>query len=77
MKRINRKKFNNSFRRAESYIKSFPDANVQELEHYVTPHLQDQKADATIKHIGCDNINYRDLSEIGIYKLQRISLIQE
>lgn len=50
---------------------------MQELEHYVTPHLQDQKADATIKHIGCDNIDYRDLSEIGIYKLQRISLIQE
>ena len=39
IKIINRKRFNNSFEKVKSFIKSFPGAKIQKLEHYVIPHL--------------------------------------
>ena len=66
LKRINRRKFDYSLSNAKSYIKSFPGAKVEELEHYVIPHLQYQKPDATIMHIGGNNINYKDLDAIDV-----------
>ena len=69
LKRINRRKFDYSLSNAKSYIKSFPGAKVEELEHYVIPHLQHQKPDATIIHIGGNNINYKDLDAIDENKI--------
>ena len=39
IKRINRKRFNNSFEKAKSFIKSFPGAKIQELRYHVAPHI--------------------------------------
>ena len=51
-KRINKKRFKNSFGKAKSFIKSFPGAKIQEPEHFVVPHLDVQKPDVSIKHTG-------------------------
>lgn len=51
-KRINRKRFKNSFGEAKSFIKSFSGAKIQEPEHFVVPHLDAQKPDVSVKHTG-------------------------
>ena len=66
LKRINRRKFNNSFKNGRSFIKSFSGAKVEELQHYVTPHLETQKPDISIIHVGGNNINYKNLEDINI-----------
>ena len=66
LKRINRRKFNNSFKNDKSFIKSFPGAKVEELQHYVTPHLETQKPDISIIHVGGNNINYKNLEDINV-----------
>ena len=66
LKRINRRKFNNSFKNGRSFIKSFPGAKVEELQHYVTPHLETQKPDISIIHVGGNNINYKNLEDINV-----------
>ena len=66
LKRINRRKFNNSFKNGRSFIKSFPDAKVEELQHYVTPHLETQKLDIFIIHVGGNNINYKNLEDVNV-----------
>ena len=42
------KRFNNSFERAKSFIKSFPGTKLQELENYAAPHLTAQKPDVSV-----------------------------
>ena len=66
LKRINRRKFNNSFKNGRSFIRSFPGAKVEELQHYVTPHLETQKPDISIIHVGGNNINYKNLEDINV-----------
>ena len=66
LKRINRRKFNNSFKNGRSFIKSFPGAKVEEFQHYVTPHLETQKPDISIIHVGGNNINYKNLEDINV-----------
>ena len=60
LKRINRRKFNNSLNNARSFIKSFPGAKVEELQHYVTPH------DISIIHVGGNNVNLQNLEDINV-----------
>ena len=69
LRRINRRKFDYSLVNAKSFVKSFPGAKVEELEHYVVPHLVNQKPDATIIHIGGNNVNYKDLAEVDVNKI--------
>ena len=66
LKRINRRKFNNSLKNARSFIKSFPGAKVEELQHYVTPHLQAQKPDISIIHVEGNNVNLKNLEDINV-----------
>ena len=69
IKRINRKRFNNSFEKAKSFIKSFPGAKIQELEHSVIPHLNAQKPDVSVIHIGCNNISFKYLNDINVKRI--------
>ena len=66
LKRINRRKFNNSLKNARSFIKSFPGAKVEELQHYVTPHLKAQKPNISIIHVGGNNVNLKNLEDINV-----------
>ena len=66
LKRINRRKFNNSFKNCKSFMKSFPGAKVEELQHYVTRHLETQKPDISIIHVGGNSINYKNLKDINV-----------
>ena len=66
LKQINRRKFDNSFKNNRSFLKSFPGAKVEELQHYVTPHLETQKPDISVIHVGGNNINYKNLEDINV-----------
>ena len=68
-KRINRKRFNNSFEKAKSFIKSFTGGKIQELEHYVVPHLNAQKSDVSVIHIGGNNINFKGIKDINVKRI--------
>ena len=61
-----KKGFPNSFKNGRSFIKSFPGAKVEELQHYVTPHLETQKPDISMIHVGDNNINYKNLEDINV-----------
>ena len=39
---------------------------MEELQHYVTPHLETQKPDISIIHVGGNNINYKNLEDINV-----------
>ena len=58
IKRLNRKRFENSFEKAKLFIKSFPGAKIEELEHYVVPHLNVQRSDVSVIDIGGKNTNF-------------------
>ena len=72
LKRINRKKLKNSLDNGKSFIKSFPGTKIQELEHYVTPHLKSRNPDVSILHIGGNNINFKDLSDTNVKELRKV-----
>ena len=38
------------------HLKSFPDAKVSELNHYIIPTLQEYKYDCAIFHVGINDI---------------------
>ena len=42
-------------------MKSFSVAKIQDLEHYVTPHLEHDKPDIAIIHIGSNNVSFKIL----------------
>ena len=44
-KKIKGNKLNNSFSKAKYIMKSFSGAKIQDLKHYVTPHLEHEKPD--------------------------------
>ena len=67
IKRINRKRFNNSFEKAKSFI-SFPGAKIEELQHYVVPDLNAEKPDVSVIHIGGNNTNFKGINDINLKK---------
>ena len=42
-------------------MKSFSAAKIQDLEHYETPHLEHDKPDIAVIHIGSNNVSFRNL----------------
>ena len=54
---------------ARSFIKLFPGAKVEELQHYVTPHLEAQKPDISIIHVGGNNVNLKNLEDINVNEI--------
>ena len=69
IKRINRKRFSNSFGKAKSFIKSFPRAKIKELEHYVVPHLNAQEAYVSVIHIEGNNINFKGTNDANVKRI--------
>ena len=51
---------------ATSFIKSFPGAKVEELQYYVIPHLEAQKPDISIIHVGGNNVNLKNSEDINV-----------
>ena len=39
---------------------------MEELQHYVTPHLETQKPDISTIHVGGNNINYKNLEDTNV-----------
>ena len=58
LKRINSKRINDSFEKAKSFIKFFPCAKIQKLEHYVVPHLSARKPHVSFTYTRESNIKY-------------------
>ena len=69
IKGFNRKRFNNSFEKAKSFIKSFPGAKIQELGHYLVPHLNAQKPGVSVIHIGGNNVNFKGINDINVQSI--------
>ena len=51
-KKIKRNKLNNSFSKAKCIMKLVSGAKIQDVERYVTPHLDNGKPDIAVIHIG-------------------------
>ena len=43
-------------------MKAFGGAKIEELEHYITPHLEYKKPDIVVIHVGSNNISYKNLN---------------
>ena len=69
IKRIDSKRFNNSFERAKSFIKSFPGAKIQKSENYVVFHLNTQKLDVSVIYIQENNINFKGINDINVKRI--------
>ena len=61
LKKIKGIKLNNSFSKAKCITKSFSGAKIQDLKHYVTPQLENEKLDVAVIHIRSNNMSYRNL----------------
>ena len=62
LKRINRNKLKSSFKNAKCIMKAFGGAKIEELNHYITPHLEFDKPDIVVIHIGSNNVSYNNLN---------------
>ena len=69
IKRINRKRFSNSFKKAKSFIKFFPRAKIQKIEHYVVPHLMVKSQMYPLMHIGDNIIHFKAINDINLKKI--------
>ena len=67
--RINRKRFSNLFEKAKFFIKSFPGAKIQNLEHYVVPYLNAQNPNLSVIHIGGNNIIFKSINDIIVKRI--------
>ena len=67
LKRIKRNKLKNSFKNTKCIMKTFGGAKTEELEHYKTPHLEYEKLDIVVIHVGSNNINYNNLNMNLLY----------
>ena len=61
--RINRKLFNDSLQHCRSRLKYFSGAKTKDLEHYVTPTLNEEEPDIVVIHIGSNDIDFRKLRQ--------------
>lgn len=61
LKKTKRNKLHNSFRKAKCIVKSFSRGNIQDLEHYATTHLENDKKEIAVIHIGSNNASYKYL----------------
>ena len=59
--RVNRKLFSNSLRNCTSRLKFFSGAKSKDLDHYVTPTLNEEKPDIVVIHVGSNDIDFRHL----------------
>ena len=59
VKRIRTKEFNKHINTGYAFIKSFPGANAQEINHYVIPTLMNESPDVVIIHAGSNNLHTR------------------
>ena len=64
IKRISRKRFNNSCEKT----KTFQEAKIQELENYIVLHLNAQKPDVSVLHIG-GNTNFKGINDINVKRI--------
>ena len=64
IKRISQKRFSNSFEKA----KTFQEAKIQELENYIALHLNAQKPDVFVIHIG-GNTNFKGINDINVKRI--------
>ena len=62
LKRIKRNKLKNSFKNVKCIMKVFGGAKIEQLEHYITPHLEYEKPDIVVIHVGSNNISYNNLN---------------
>ena len=65
LKHIKRNVFNKSITNGKSYFKSFSGANAKQLEHYVLPTLVDEKPDIIIIHIGSNDVNQSNYTNVN------------
>ena len=63
VRRLNRHRLNQSFDHAKSILKAFSGAKIQDLEHYIVPHLSEEKPDIAVIHIGSNNVTYNSLDK--------------
>ena len=63
VRRLNRHRLNQSFDHAKSILKAFSGAKIQDLEHYIIPHLSEEKPDIAVIHIGSNNVTYNSLDK--------------
>lgn len=61
VKKTKRNKLQNSFRKAKCIVKSFSRVKIQDLEHYATKHLENDKQEIAVIHIGSKNASYKYL----------------
>ena len=59
--RINRRKLNYSFKKAQCVVKPFSGAKIEDLEHYIIPNLKQQQPDIAVIHVGSNNVSYKIL----------------
>lgn len=57
IKRVKYKEFNRVLQFGKAEIKSFPGAIINELHHYILPHLQNISPDIAIIHAGTNNLS--------------------
>ena len=67
---INRSRLNRNLRCGKAFVKFFPGATVLQLSHYIIPHLQSNRPESVILHIGTNDIaprngNTKSSSEIA------------
>ena len=48
LKKTKRNKLHNSFRKAKCIVKSFSRGKIQDLEHYATTHLENDKKEIAL-----------------------------
>ena len=66
--RINRRKLNYSFKRAQCVVKPFSGTKIEDLEHYIIQNLKQQQPGIAVIHVGSNNVSYKSLDTDALLK---------
>ena len=75
IKRVKRNLYDNLFETDISYIKSFSDAETQDLMHNIIPSLAKQKLDIAVIYIGGNDMNLINAEHLKVDTLAEWKLI--
>ena len=64
IRRIKNNLFNNSIIEGKAHLNNFSGANINRLDHFISPILEEDRPDIVIIHVGTNDITHNSISNI-------------
>ena len=64
IRRIKKNLFNNSIIEGKAHLNNFSEANINRLDHFISPIMEEDRPDIVIIHVGSNDITHNSINNI-------------